>query len=510
MFQKVLVANRGEIALRIVRALRDLGVQSVAVYSDVDRLSPHVRYADEAHCIGPAPATESYLDGDKIIATAKAAGADAIHPGYGFLAENTDFVEACHKADLAFIGPEPDAMRLLGDKLSARAVARKANVPLVPGTGEIANVAEAVAAVRRIGLPAMIKAARGGGGRGIRRIETEDEIEDAIARAMREAEISFGDPCIYMERAMKGVRHIEVQIIADQFGNIVPVGVRECSIQRRHQKIIEECPSPAVDDDLRRRLIRAAVRITRTAGYTSLGTVEFLLDHERNHYFLEVNTRLQVEHPVTEMVAGIDLVKDQIHVAAGEELAYEGTDLLPTGWAIECRLVAEDPFNDFLPSIGRVVLAREPAGPGIRVESALYDGMEVTPYYDSLLAKVTAHARTRDRAIRRMKRALSECRVVGVATNIPYLLHLLDLPDFIEGRMDTTFLDNHRVFVEEAVQEQRQTAEIAALLLTTGSPAPSLNGNAAGSTRRRRGPSAWRQVMGGLRGGGSGRWPKSI
>ncbi len=518
MFSKVLVANRGEIALRIVRGLRDLEISSVAVYSEVDRLSQHVRYADEAHLIGPADARLSYLNGDRIIAVAKACGADAVHPGYGFLAENADFAEACEAAGLTFIGPSPASIRQLGDKIAAKEIARIAGVPILPGSGEISSIDEAMAFADTIGYPVMVKAAAGGGGRGIRMVERADQFRDAAARAMQEAQAAFGNPSIYVERSLHSVRHIEVQIIGDKFGNVVPVGERECSIQRRHQKIIEECPSSAVSPELRRSLTRAAVRIARTANYHNVGTVEFLLTATGEYYFLEMNTRLQVEHPVTEIVTGTDLVKDQIVVAAGLELPYEEADLLTRGWAIECRIVAEDPFNDFLPSVGRVVLAREPAGPGIRVESALYDGVEVTPYYDSLLAKVTAWGRNREGARQRMKRALAEFRVVGVATNIPYLQQILDLPDFIDGRIDTGFLDRHEVLPEENAAEQRELAEIAALLLVSGGEGAdrAAYGNgvsqANGSIGHFQAPAShWREQMAAnAPPRGMGRWPRSI
>jgi acetyl-CoA carboxylase biotin carboxylase subunit len=512
MFSKVLVANRGEIALRIVRGLRDLGITSVAVYSDVDRISQHVRYADEAHPIGPADARESYLNGARIIAVAKACGAEAIHPGYGFLAENADFAEACIAAGLTFIGPSPESIRLLGDKIQARAIAEKCGVPVLPGSVEVHSIDEAMAFAENIGYPVMVKAAAGGGGRGIRLVRSAEEFRDAAARAMQEAQAAFGNSAIYVEKNLDRVRHIEVQVIADQFGNAVAVGERECSIQRRHQKLIEECPSIAVSPELRRSLTRAAVRIARAADYHNIGTVEFLLTEAGDYYFLEMNTRLQVEHPVTELVTGTDLVKDQILVAAGEELPYDEADLLTRGWAIECRIVAEDPFNNFLPSVGRVVLAREPAGPGIRVESALFDGVEVTPYYDSLLAKVTAWGRNREGARTRMKRALQEFRVVGVATNIPYLQQIIDHPDFIFGAVDTGFLDRHQVFAEEPLAEQRELAEIAALLLVTGGEADyaeSTNGASATNGHRANG-SNWRSRMTGLERKAMGRWPKSI
>ena len=515
MFAKVLVANRGEIALRIVRALRDLSIPSVAVYSEVDRLSQHVRYADEAHFIGAADARESYLNAERIIAVAKSCGADAVHPGYGFLAENADFAEACTAAGLTFIGPRPDAIRKLGDKIAARRLAEQCGIPVVPGSLEVHTMAEAKEIAGRIGYPVMVKAAAGGGGRGIRIVGAESEFENAAAQAMQEAKVAFGNAAIYIEKALQRVRHIEVQIIGDNFGNIVAIGERECSIQRRHQKIIEECPSPFVTPDLRRTLTRAAVKIARAADYTNVGTVEFLLTETGEHYFLEMNTRLQVEHPVTEIATGVDLVKDQILVAAGQELPYDELELLTRGWAIECRIVAEDPFNNFLPSVGRVVFAREPAGPGIRVESALYDGIEVTPYYDSLLAKVTAWGRNREGARTRMKRALDEFRVVGVATNIPYLQQILDLQDFIDGKLDTDFLDRHRVLVEEKLDDEREIAEIAALLFVTGaetaSPGSAVNSNhSVRQNGARSGQSTWRQRMSGGASSGGGRWPKSI
>ncbi len=498
MFKKVLVANRGEIALRIVRALRDLDIASVAVYSDVDKLSQHVRYADEAHHIGPAEARQSYLNGERIIAVAKACGADAIHPGYGFLAENADFAEACEKAGLTFIGPSPESMRQLGDKIAAREMAIKAGLPVVPGSPEVHSLDDAVIVAAQIGFPVMVKAAAGGGGRGIRIVRDASEFKSAAEQAMHEAQNAFGNPAIYIEKHLSPVRHIEIQIIGDKFGNIVAVGERECSIQRRHQKLIEECPSPAVnrDPELRRSLSRAAVRIARAANYHNVGTVEFLLTESGEYYFLEMNTRLQVEHPVTELTTGTDLVKDQILVAAHEELPYDETDLLTRGWAIECRIVAEDPFNGFLPSVGKVVLAREPAGPGIRVESALYDGIEVTPYYDSLLAKVTAWGRSREGARARMRRALAEFRVVGVATNIPYLQEILEMPDFIEGKIDTGFLDRHVVSDGAAIEEkQRFVAEIAALLtVAAGDPPEDGRSVTNGASRDR---SNWKtQMMG--------------
>ena len=498
---KVLVANRGEIALRIVRALHDLGIRSVAIYSEVDRLSRHVRYADEAWLAGPAEAAESYLNVGRILDIAAACGADAIHPGYGFLAENADFAEACEAAGLTFIGPSPAAIRLLGDKHAARALAREADVPVVPGAPPLESPDDAAELARGVGYPLAVKAMAGGGGRGIRFVEREEDLDRAVALARREALAAFGDGRLYFEAQMRNVRHIEVQIIADTFGNVIPLGERECSIQRRHQKIIEESPSVVVGPELRRALNRAAVRVARAAGYRSAGTVEFLLTEDGAFHFIEANARLQVEHPVTEMTTGVDLVRDQILVAGGEELPYGEGDLLTRGWAIECRIVAEDPHNGFLPSVGRVVFSREPAGPGVRVESALHDGLEVTPHYDSLLAKVTAWGPDREDARARMLRALREFRVVGVATNIPYLRQILELPAFIEGRLDTDFLDRHRVESRETEDASREAAAIAALLAFAEGRGPRA-GNGAATPRA--------PVRSGWRSRAMGRWPRSI
>ena len=508
MLTKILVANRGEIALRIVRACRDLGIASVAIYSEVDRLSQHVRYADEAYYIGPAEASESYLNSERILAVAKQCGADGIHPGYGFLAESAEFAEACTAAGLKFIGPSPESVRLLGDKAEARRVAERAGVTVVPGAREFQSVDDARALAAELGYPVMVKAAAGGGGRGIRMVESEAGLAAAAAQATQEADAAFRDSRLYLEKLLRPVRHIEIQIIGDEHGNIVPLGERECSIQRRHQKLIEECPSVAVGPELRRSLNRAAKAIAREANYTNVGTVEFLVTEEGDYYFLEMNTRLQVEHPVTEITTGVDLVKDQINVAGGAELPFDEGELLTRGWAIECRIVAEDPFNNFLPAIGRVLLAREPAGPGVRVESALYNGVEITPHYDSLLAKVTAWGRHREGAIARMKRALQEFRIVGVATNIPYLREVLELPAFNEGNLDTGFLDRYPVVPREPLELQRRMAAVAAVLHATSRntvhtpDGPSLNGAGRSPWRSRAIPGNGERAM--------GRWPKSI
>jgi acetyl-CoA carboxylase biotin carboxylase subunit len=485
-FRKLLVANRGEIAIRVMRACRELGIASVAVFSDADRRSRHVRYADEAYCIGPPPAVESYLSIPRIMEVAARAGVDAVHPGYGFLAEDPNFAQACRDAGITFVGPSPESMRLLGDKIHARALMRRAGIPVTPGTEEIADPEEAIHAARALGYPVMVKAAAGGGGRGIRRVDSEDELRGALAVAAAEAAAAFGQGRVYLEKLLRPVRHVEVQLIADRHGNVVALGERECSIQRRHQKMIEECPSPAVDGRLRDRLTWAAVTAAHVSGYENAGTVEFLLDADGNFYFLEMNTRLQVEHPVTEIVAGVDLVAEQILVAAGHPLSYTQESLPRRGWAIECRIVAEDPRAGFVPSVGEVAFAREPAGPGVRVESALYDGFQVSMYYDPLVAKVTAWGRDRDEAIRRMTRALGEFQIVGVQTNIPFHLEVMASPAFRRGELSTDFLTEHAALPAAPPDEERQRAAlIAAALLTHGRTAagrqgPSRNGVAPG------------------------------
>jgi acetyl-CoA carboxylase, biotin carboxylase subunit len=466
MFNKLLVANRGEIAIRIMRACRELGIASVAMYSDADRHSMHVRYATEAYHLGPSPAPESYLHIERVIALARRAGVDAVHPGYGFLAENPTFARACNEAGITFIGPTPEAMHLLGNKIQARRLMKRAGIPIVAGTDKIDDPAEAIAAANEIGYPVLVKAAAGGGGRGIRRVESEAELRGALADAEREALTAFGDGGVYIEKFLSPVRHIEVQIIADQHGNVVALGERECSIQRRHQKMIEECPSPGVDQPLRDRLVWAAVTAARVADYHNVGTVEFLVDRDFNEYFLEMNTRLQVEHPVTEIVSGVDLVADQIRIAAGEKLAYTQETVPRRGWAIECRIVAEDPRQNFIPSVGQIAFAREPAGPGVRVESALYDGFEVSIYYDPLVAKVTAWGRDRAEAIRRMRRALSEFKIVGVDTNLQFHVQVMDNPYFQAGQIDTDFLETHFDPHYEPPVDMEDAALVAAALLS--------------------------------------------
>jgi len=465
MFRKVLIANRGEIAVRIIRACRELGIRTVAVFSEVDRNALHVRYADEAYCIGPAPARESYLRIDRLIEVARRAGADAIHPGYGFLAERPDFAEACEEAGITFIGPPPSAIGAMGDKATARKMAKALGVPIVPGTDGGLSDEDLMEAARRIGFPILIKASAGGGGKGMRIVRCLEEMPDALAAARREAMAAFGDDDVYLEKLVEGARHVEVQILADAHGNVIHLGERECSIQRRHQKLIEESPSPIVDEEMRRRMGEVAVRIAQAIGYVNAGTVEFLVDKERNFYFIEMNTRLQVEHPVTEMVTGVDIVKEQIRIARGRKLRYRQEDIRQTGWAIECRITAEDPFNNFLPSTGRIVTLAEPTGPGVRVDSGVYEGCEITPYYDSLIAKVITWGETRGEAILRMRRALEEFRIIGIQTIIPFHQAILNSTRFLAGHFDTKFVEERFALDEETPPELEEVAAIIATLV---------------------------------------------
>ena len=463
--RKVLVANRGEIAVRIIRACRELGLATVAVYSDVDRTALHVRYADEAYPIGPAPARQSYLRYDRIVDVAIKAGADAVHPGYGFLAENPILAQACQEAGLIFVGPSPRTIRLMGDKVAARRMMRQAGIPVIPGSDEEWADGDLAKAAERIGYPVLVKAAAGGGGKGMRLVRSSQELAEALASARREAEAAFGDGTLYLEKIIPEARHIEFQILADSHGNIIHLGEREGSIQRRHQKLIEEAPSRALDEDLRRRMGEVAVKVARLAGYVNAGTVEFLLDKDRNFYFLEMNCRLQVEHPVTEMITGIDIVKEQLRIAAGRRLRYRQEDVKLKGWAIECRILAEDPYQGFLPSTGRISAIYEPSGPGIRVESGVYEGFEMTPYYDSLIAKLIAWGETRGEALLRMRRALEEYRILGIKTNIPFHQQILASTRFIGGQFDTTFVDERFEMTEEERLEHLKAAVIAAVLL---------------------------------------------
>ncbi len=460
-FKKLLVANRGEIAVRVIRGARDIGIATVAVHSDVDANLPHVRLADEAYCIGPAPSSESYLNTDRILEVAKQAGVDAIHPGYGFLSENAAFVDACDDAGITFVGPSGRAMQRMGDKIESRRTMKAAGVPIVPGTIDpVADPKEAIKIANEIGYPVAIKASAGGGGKGIRIVDSEGELARAMTNAQDEARAAFGDDAVFIEKYISPARHIEIQVIADKHGNVVTLGERECSIQRRRQKLIEEAPSTAVSPELRAHMEEAAANVARAVHYVSAGTVEFLVYGEDEFAFLEMNTRLQVEHPVTEMVRGVDLVADQLRVAAGEPLTYTSDDRPLHGWSMECRIIAEDPFNGYLPSTGHIPFYREPAGPGVRVESMLHAGMEVSINYDSLLAKLVTWGEDREQCRQRMKRALSEFQILGVSTSIPFHLAMLDDANFIAGDITTDY-------VEEAFEigRDRPDTTVAAALV---------------------------------------------
>jgi acetyl-CoA carboxylase biotin carboxylase subunit len=442
MFKKILIANRGEIAVRVLRACHEMGIAAVAVYSDVDRASLHVRKADEAYPIGPAAASESYLNIPKILDVAHRSGADAIHPGYGFLSENAKFAQACADAGVKFIGPTAAAMDAMGSKTRARQAMEKAGVPFVPGTSRgVESLEEAEQVAAKIGYPVMLKAAAGGGGKGMRLVQAAADLKGALESARSEAQRSFGDSEVYIEKAIVDPRHIEMQVLADEHGNTVYLGERECSLQRRHQKVLEEAPSPIVDTDMRRRMGEVAVRVARAAKYTNAGTVEFLVDQQKNFYFLEMNTRLQVEHPVTELITGLDLVHLQIRIAAGEKLPFTQEEVQIRGHAIECRIYAEDPDNNYFPSPGKITLLLAPSGPGIRRDSGMYEGWNVPIDYDPLLAKLIGYGTDRDQAISRLSRALNEYFVGGIKTNISLFRRILCDKDFRAAKLDTGFLD---------------------------------------------------------------------
>ena len=441
MLKKVLVANRSEIALRIVRACRELEISAVAVYSDADSEALHVRHADEAVHIGPPPAGKSYLNIEALIDAAKDTGADTIHPGYGFLSENADFAVACEEAGIRYVGPRSEAIRKMGDKSAARRVAREAGVPVVPGSEETTSAEAAVETAEEIGYPVMVKAAAGGGGRGIRVANDEEELRQAVQIARQEAEKAFGDGSLYLEKLLVSPRHVEVQVMADDHGNAIHLYERECSMQRRRQKVLEEAPSPGISPETRNEITGAAVRLTREAGYTNAGTVEFLVDEDENFYFIEMNTRIQVEHPLTEMLTGVDLVKEQLRVAAGEPLSIEQENVPFEGWAIEFRINAEDPDQDFMPSPGEISFLEVPGGPGVRVDSAIYQGYEIPPFYDSLVSKLIVWGLTREEAINRARRSLREYRIEGIKTTIPLHLRLLEDEAFLSGHYHTGYLE---------------------------------------------------------------------
>jgi len=450
MIKKVLVANRGEIAIRVMRSCRELGIETVAVYSDVDRKALHVRYADDAVCIGPAPSSESYLCKEKIIEAAKLTGANAIHPGYGFLSENADFARMCEKEGIIFIGPSPYAIDTMGDKITARKTMIAAGVPVVPGTTEpILDIAAALEVIMKIGLPVMIKASAGGGGKGMRLVKREDEIVQAINAARSEAKAAFGSDAVYIEKYIASPHHVEFQILGDKHGHIVHLFERECSVQRRHQKVLEETPSPIMTPEVRMKMGATAVAAAKAVNYYGAGTIEFIVDDQLNYYFLEMNTRLQVEHPITERVVGVDLVKQQINIANGLPLSFKQEDLRQFGHAIEARIYAEDPDNNFMPSPGIIKHIREPLGLGVRHDGYVYEGYEIPIYYDPMISKLIVWAETRTEAIARLKRALYAYKITGVKTSIPFLHRILDVPDFVKGCYNTHFIEENQKYLKK-------------------------------------------------------------
>jgi acetyl-CoA carboxylase biotin carboxylase subunit len=462
--KKILVANRGEIALRVMRSAREMGIKTVAVYSEADRLSPHVKYADEAVCIGPAASKDSYLRGDKIIEVAKLLGVEGIHPGYGFLSENANFAKMVEENGITFIGPTPEAIEIMGSKLAAKDAASKFDIPMVPGSpGAITSVEQAKELIPRIGFPMLIKASAGGGGKGMRIVNSADELEEQMQRATSEALSAFGDGSVFIEKYVGSPKHIEVQILADNYGNTVYLFERECSVQRRHQKVVEEAPSAVLSPEKRKAIGEAAVMVAKSCAYIGAGTVEFLVDEELNFYFLEMNTRLQVEHPVTEMITGVDLVKEQIKVARGEKLSFTQEDLKIHGHALELRVYAEDPMNNFLPDIGKLVEYKKPEGPGVRVDDGYEQGMDIPIYYDPMLAKLVVHGKDRAEAIERLVRAIHDYKIVGVKNTLAFGKFVVQHPEFISGKFDTNFVGKHYK-PEYLLNEADDEMEVAALV----------------------------------------------
>ncbi|GGJ62421.1 acetyl-CoA carboxylase biotin carboxylase subunit [Anoxybacillus voinovskiensis] len=447
MIKKLLIANRGEIAVRVIRACKELGIETVAVFSEADREALHVQLADEAYCIGPTASKDSYLNFTNMMSVATLTGCDAIHPGYGFLAENAAFAELCRECNITFVGPSPEAITKMGIKDIARETMREAGVPIVPGSkGIIGTIDEAVALANEIGYPVIIKATAGGGGKGIRVARNEQELVKGINITQQEAATAFGNPGVYIEKYIEDFRHVEIQVLADSYGNVIHLGERDCSIQRRLQKLVEEAPSPALDEEMRKQMGEAAVKAAKAVNYTGAGTVEFIFDHKaKKFYFMEMNTRIQVEHPVTELITGVDLIKEQIRVASGEKLSLTQDEVTFNGWAIECRINAENPEKNFMPSPGRIQMYLPPGGLGVRVDSAAYPGYTIPPYYDSMIAKLIVHAPTREEAIARMKRALSEFIIEGIHTTIPFHLKLLEHEKFVQGDFNTKFLELYDV-----------------------------------------------------------------
>lgn len=465
--KKLLIANRGEIALRVMRSAREMGIKTVAVYSDADRHAPHVRYADEAVHIGAAPSSQSYLVGSKIIEACRQTGAEAIHPGYGFLSENADFARAVREAGLILVGPSPEAMEIMGNKLSAKAAALKYNIPMVPGTEEaITDIADAKNRAVEVGFPILIKAAAGGGGKGMRIVERVEDFEEQMHLAVHEATSAFGDGSVFIERYVSSPRHIEIQVLGDTHGNIVHLFERECSVQRRHQKVIEEAPSSILTPAIREQMGKCAVDVARAVNYTGAGTVEFIMDEQLNFYFLEMNTRLQVEHPVTEFITGVDLVKEQINIADGLPISFKQEDLSIRGHAIELRVYAEDPTNNFLPDIGTLQIYKVPQGPGVRVDDGFEQGMEIPIYYDPIIAKLITYGKDRPEAIERMIRAIDEYQITGISTTLPFGKFVMRHPAFTSGKFDTQFVTKH--FTPDILKaENDDEAMIAALIMST-------------------------------------------
>lgn len=466
MIKKILIANRGEIAIRVMRSCREMGILSIAVYSEADRSSMHVRYADEAYFIGASPSNESYLVIDKIINAAKLSGADAIHPGYGFLSENAEFSDRCKKEGIIFIGPSSDVIKVMGDKISARKMMINSGVPVVPGTKEnLTSDEKALEVIKEIGLPVMIKASAGGGGKGMRLVKKEEEIIEALRAAKSEAITAFGDDAVYIEKYIESPHHIEFQILGDQHGNVIHLCERECSVQRRHQKVVEETPSPLMTPELRDEMGNKAVAAAKAVNYEGAGTIEFLVDNNLNFYFLEMNTRLQVEHPITERVIGIDLVKEQIRIAEGKKLPRKQEDIIQNGHAIECRIYAEDPDNNFMPSPGLIKHITEPNGLGIRTDGYVYEGYEIPIYYDPMISKLITWGSDRQEAVNRMKRALYAYKITGIKTSIKFLEKIMETPDFVNGKYDTHFIENNSDFLMQEYNCNDKCEDIA--LITT-------------------------------------------
>ena len=491
--RKILIANRGEIALRVMRSAKEMGIATVAVYSEADRNAPFVKYADQAVCIGPPPSSQSYLLGDKIIAVCKELGVDGIHPGYGFLSENAGFARKVKEAGITLIGPSPEAMEVMGDKLSAKNAARKYNIPMVPGTeGAVSDVEEAKRTALEVGLPVLIKASAGGGGKGMRIVEHIDELGEQMERAISEAQSAFGDGSVFIERYVAGPRHIEIQVLADNHGNVVYLFERECSIQRRHQKVVEEAPSAILTPELRSAMGKSACDVARSCQYSGAGTVEFLVDENRNYYFLEMNTRLQVEHPVSEMITGIDLVKEQIRVARGEKLSFTQDDLKINGHSLEIRVYAEDPANNFLPDIGKLVTYRRPMGPGVRVDDGFEEGMDIPIYYDPMIAKLITHGRDRDEAIARMVRAIDEYIITGCQTTLGFCRWAIQHPAFVSGDFDTHFVKKY--FTPEVLNSSSEEEMLVAALTAAQALSSKIGSTESQSTSPEKQVSQWKKV----------------